>query len=127
MPTPIGTVCPRCRGALTTEYARLGVAIRCPLCFQRVVPDILIGREIPPTGYQISYRDFLRLIEDPICRPSIAPLIDDWFAFTIEQTADDVFIRHDVVAIDSLWLHLQIQSNPTQQRELYNAAMTLWR
>ena len=76
----------------------------------------------------MKYEDFRRLIEDRDNRKAVAPLLDQWFGYSVVGERPDVFIRNKVgKMIDPLWLHLRIQNDPAQQQTWYNTAMSLWR
>lgn len=113
---------------MTVEYARLGAAVECPHCLRLTVPEVPVGGTIPVCGYQLTYRDFMRLLEDHESRVAVAPLIADWFGFRVEQVDSDTLVQcGDGVPVDKLWLHLQIQSDSGRQYKLYQVAMPLCR
>jgi hypothetical protein len=79
-------------------------------------------------GYEISLADFRRLVSDPYCQPSIAPLLAEWFGCRIEGEGPTAFVRDGHGAVSDLTaLHAAIQADPERQNRIYNAAMTLWR
>lgn len=128
MRTPTATVCQSCRKPITVDYARLGATVRCPHCLRLTVPEVPVGGTIPVCGYQLTYRDFMRLLEDHASRLAVEPLIANWFGFRVEQVDSDTLVRAgNDVPVDKLWLHLQIQSDIGRQFELYQVAMSLWR
>jgi hypothetical protein len=128
MTTPTATVCQSCRYPITIEYARLGAAAWCPHCLRPTVPEVPVGGSFPPSGYQITYRDFCRLLEDHDSRLAVAPLISDWYGFQIERAGPNTLVRgKDGIPVDRLWLHLEIQADSGRQVELYQVAMSIWR
>jgi hypothetical protein len=68
------------------------------------------------TGYRVTLEDFCRLVSDPYCRPTISPLLRDWFG--CEITGDTPNLRE---------IHERIRSDPERQYTLYQRAMDLWR
>jgi hypothetical protein len=82
----------------------------------------------PYTGYEITFADFQRLLSDPDYRPSVAPLLHQWFGYELEMSGDVVCIRaRDGEEIEPLSLHRKIQEDSPKQQALYRTAMTLWR
>jgi hypothetical protein len=113
---------------MQTAYIRLGTAVRCPSCLALTVPHIPVGGRVPIHAYEVTYGDFRNLIEDPVYRKAMAPLIAEWFACSIVVQGSDVRVKNDAgEMIDALWLHLVIQADPDKQRLLYGTAMSLWR
>jgi hypothetical protein len=128
MQTTTAAICQSCRKPIQVEYARLGAAVRCPHCTELTVPIIPVGGTIPPSGTQITFRDFCYLLEYPTYRNAVEPLIAKWFGFKIAQSGQDVFVLgKDGIPVDKLWLHLSIQSDAAHRENLYQTAMSLWR
>ena len=122
------TVCQNCGASLDTPYVLLGAAIECPSCSERTIPRVPAGTHFPETGYEITFADFQRLISDSDYRPSIAPLLHQWFEYDLEESGGSVRIRtRDGEEIDPLSLHRSIQEDSSKQGTLYRTAMTLWR
>jgi hypothetical protein len=92
------------------------------------VPRVPEGGRIPAHAYELTYADFRQLIENAACRKVVAPLIADWFGYSVVQEGPDVWVRNGAdEVIDPLWLHLTIQADPERQGTLYGTAMSLWR
>jgi hypothetical protein len=129
MNTPIAdTRCQSCGASMQTEYVLLGAVARCPQCAVLMVPHIPKGGSVPMHEYEVTYGDFRQLIEYQPYREALAPLLAEWFAYSIVEEGPDVLIRdHGGEMIDTLRLHLLIQDDPVRQRALYNTAMSLWR
>lgn len=122
------TVCQSCGAALDTPYVLLGAPAECPSCGERTIPRVPPGATRPPTRYEITFADFLRLISDAYCRPSVAPLLRRWFGYELEGAGDDARVRsRDGAQVDPLSLHLDIQGDEDKQGTIYRTAMTLWR
>ena len=87
-------------------------------------------------GYEVTFRDFQRLVSDPYCRPMVAPMLKEWFNYDIvelgpptEKFGDPVTEIRDASAqvVDKLQLHLTIQADAEKQWSLYSTSQTLWR
>jgi hypothetical protein len=124
----MGTCCCHCEHTIRTEYVRIGTTVVCPNCLILTLPQVPEGgRIVRGGGYQVSYENFRRLIDYPPYREVVAPLLMDWFGYSIVEEGPDVWVKNIAgVSIDPLWLHLLIQGDPKQQDQLYNTAMSLW-
>ena len=89
-----------------------------------------------PTGYEVTFQDFLRLVSDPYCLPEVAPLLKDWFNYdimpigpAITMGADPETVIRDASGTDisKARLHLIIQADFEMQGTLYRTSQTLWR
>jgi len=113
---------------MDVPYILIGAARECPQCGKRTIPRIPDGTTFPYTGYEIKFADFQQLLSDDAYRPSIAPLLHQWFGYDVERSGDTVRIRsRDGEEVDALSLHQRIQSDDSKQYSLYQAAMSLWR
>ena len=88
------------------------------------------------TGYEVTFEDFLRLVSDPYCLPTVAPLLKKWFNYDIVQVgpparknADPETAIRDSADRDvsKARLHLIIQADAEMQGALYQTSQTLWR
>jgi hypothetical protein len=128
MPALVDVQCPDCQHAFRIEYRLLGSAAVCPGCQSRVTAAIAAGTTYPSTGWELTFRDFLSLIQSSDSRSRIAPLLRSWFDYGVNGTdASSQVTNPQGEAVELLELHLRIQDDPTQQHELYQAAMSLWR
>jgi hypothetical protein len=124
----VKTVCPSCSAETLTEYRLLGVPIICPGCSRDIIPQIPNGGSTPAHEWELTFHDFKQLIEDPVYRSEIAPLISEWFGYELAgANSDTLILNRRGEAINALWLHLRIQSAEAQQFALYQKAMSLWR
>lgn len=122
------TVCGHCGAGLDTPYVLLGAAAECPSCGARAIPRVPDGTRYPPTGYEITFADFQRLISDPYCTPSVAPLLRSWFGYELAPSGEVArVLSTSGEEVDPLSLHLSIQADGPRQSALYRTAMTLWR
>lgn len=113
---------------MDTPYVLLGAAADCASCGERTIPRVPPGATRPVTRYEITFDDFRRLLSDPYCRPSVAPLLRRWFGYELEGSGDTARVRGgDGREVDPLSLHLSIQGDDDKQSALYRTAMTLWR
>ena len=124
----VSVSCPRCASEFQVSYLELGSVETCSSCLHDVVPEVVLGSSIDPTGRELSFRDFLQLLRSPASRESVAPLLRSWFGYSISgESSRPIVFNERSEAIDLLWLHLKVQSNQAHQAELYNTAMNLWR
>jgi predicted RNA-binding Zn-ribbon protein involved in translation (DUF1610 family) len=124
----VRTLCQSCGAGLDTPYVLLGAAASCPSCGEMTIPRVPPGAARPRTHYEITFADFWRLLSDPYCRPSVAPLLRGWFGHELESAGDAVRVRsRDGGEVDPVALHLEIQGDEDKQGALYRTAMTLWR
>jgi hypothetical protein len=80
------------------------------------------------TGYEITLEDFRQLICCEPYRETIGALLKDWYAYEIVGHDAAAVIRSASTSLVSIeLLHQKIQREPSKQRQLYNAAMGLWR
>ena len=80
------------------------------------------------TGYEVTFRDFGRLLPDPEWRVPVAPLVSAWLGCEVVPAADGVILRgRDGTLIPLGEAHAAIEADPTRQYELYQTAMNLWR
>jgi hypothetical protein len=87
-----------------------------------------VGTSYPYRGYEITFADFQRLLSDSADRPSVAPLLRQWFGYELDVSAGAVrILSRDGEEIDPLSLHRSIQDDSSKQYTLYQTAMTLWR
>lgn len=113
---------------MDTPYVLLGAPAECPSCGARATPRVPAGTNFPLTGYELTFADFQRLISDPYCTPSVAPLLRRWFGYELESSGDAVRVLSTRgEEVDPLSLHLSIQADAQMQSALYRTAMTLWR
>lgn len=91
---------------------------------ERPAPDPFVVR----TGYELSYRDFVRLVSSSPEREHSAPLLRQWFGYEIERSGDGFTIRdRGGIALDPASIHEAIQADRSRQYDFYQTAMSLWR
>lgn len=79
-------------------------------------------------GYSISYSDFKQLLTDKAYTKTIHPLVKGFLNCSVERAEDSArLIAQDGSLIPLEVAHLEIQGNRESQRQIYNAAMDLWR
>jgi hypothetical protein len=123
----VQTVCDKCGAALDTPYVLLGATTECQSCGEITLPRVQVGTLYPVTGYEITFADFQQLLSYSAYRPSVTPLLQQWFGYELEEAGSVVRIRtSDGGEIDPLSLHLRIQEDSGKQHTLYRTAMTLW-
>jgi hypothetical protein len=120
--------CQNCGAQIAIEYTRLGAPVQCEICHEHSVPQVMIGTPIPSTGYELTFRDFCQLLKFKPYRVEIAALLDEWFGYRVVECGPDTLIFNETnEAIDSFWLHRQIQCESAKQYRLYQIAMSLGR
>lgn len=84
--------------------------------------------EVVKTGYEVTYRDFSRLLSDSEDRRVVAPLIRQWLDCDVVATQNGFILRDSHgVELSPHDVHEAIQSNRSWQYDLYQTAMSLWR
>jgi hypothetical protein len=92
------------------------------------VPVVPHGGRYPATGSEITYANFRQLLEYPEFRGAVAPLMAEWFGYSVTDTPVGVRLVNPAgEALDTLWIHLRIQADGPRHRALYQLAMSLWR
>jgi hypothetical protein len=120
--------CPECSKKLTIEYRRLGSITQCPACLRDVEPKVPVGGTIPVHQWELTFRDFRNLVEDPSYRRAIASRMKEWFDYRIVGDGMNTrIVDANSEAVDPLGLHLRIQDDSRFQYELYQVAQSLWR
>jgi hypothetical protein len=86
------------------------------------------GSVFPDTGWELTFDDFIQLIQGDSSRATIGPLLKQRFGYRVagKGKASRV-VDAKRALVDLLSLHLQIQRDKPLQRDLYQAAMSLWR
>ena len=80
------------------------------------------------SGYGISFRDFVGLLNDKGWREETHPLIEQLLGCLIQQHGDSFILRaKNGTYIPYEVAHLQIQAHSASQGQLYQLAMSLWR
>ena len=120
--------CQRCTAAITTDHVRIGMMIACPSCGMQTQLEYTLGSKIPPTGYLLTFANFVQLLSEPLYRRRIGPMMERWFECVIENSPDTICLRKkDGSALTAEDVHLAIQSDAARQYEIYQTAMDLWR
>jgi hypothetical protein len=110
------------------EYRRLGCEVSCAACHVVAAARVPVGGSYPATQWELNFRDFLALTRDDASRRLLAPLLNAWFGFSLEQVGERVRILDAAGrAQDPLDVHLQIQDDSDKQLTIYQTAMSLWR
>ena len=124
----VATVCPDCDASILTQYILLGAPMTCESCGHTVVPKVPTGTSYPIIEYELTFGDFMQLLSDPACRPSVSPVLERWFGYRVRPTGDGVEIQTpDGSPAHALDVHLRIQADRQKQYDIYQTAMSLWR
>jgi hypothetical protein len=122
--------CANCSAEFEVSYWRSGSAYPCPVCSRATPIDPDHVRAYAPSGYEVTFRDFVRLVTDHEYRGTILPLLREWFGLEIVSSGPGGEVRFRDAEGDvhgAFDVHARIQNDAARQRELYNNAMTLWR
>jgi hypothetical protein len=120
--------CPECGRRSQIEYRRLGYPKVCESCNKEVSLRMAEVGEIPNTGRELTFGDFVRLLQAEGSRGIIAPLLKEEFEYRVVGNGNGARVFDtSKVPVDLLSLHIRIQEDEPMQRSLYQAAMSLWR
>ena len=87
-----------------------------------------VGSVYPNTQWELTFRDFVRLVRDRNSRARVEPLVDAWFGYRIYESDKGVqIVDAGNQPLDLLAVHLAIQDDSPKQRSLYQTAMSQWR
>jgi hypothetical protein len=120
--------CPHCNTENAAGHAWEGMRVQCPACLRDITLAYRQGQRIAPTGYQVTFRDFCRLIDEPynmaVTHPEIAKLLN---CAVVPLHGRYVLKQSDGALVPREVAHSLIQSDPVKQRSLYGTAMDVWR
>jgi hypothetical protein len=119
--------CPYCDTEFEIEYVRLGAAGPCPFCGEVGVAEVPAGGRYPMRDYEMTFRSFVQLISFEAYRKEVEPFLLSRGLHPNEPGPHTSLIRSDGRPVDLLEAHLEIQSDPDAQREIYRVAMSVWR
>lgn len=118
--------CKHCSAEINAPYEWGGISIGCPSC-ARVEPlQYRTGQRIAnsASGYGLSFSDFASLLDSEEAQPMICGML----SCSVEKRGSGfVIVSEGGALVPSEYAHLQIQANSSDQRRLYNLAMSLWR
>ena len=127
MPVLATIACPHCARAFEIEYVRLGAPTPCPTCGQVELAEVPKGGVYPRRDYEMTFRSFMQLISFEPYRREVSPFLRS-MGLVLFGTDEDTFVeREDGTPVDPLEAHLQIQSDPQRQLDIYQVAMSVWR
>ena len=120
------TVCQRCAGAMPVRYRWLGAPADCPHCLGTTVPVMKPGKSYPPTGYELSFHDFVELLRSR--DRGVKEFLARWYGYSLDASVDSPrVVNGQAEAIDFAWLHERIQEDVPRRQEIHDIAMSLWR
>ncbi|MFI0416540.1 MAG: hypothetical protein ACH255_20670 [Candidatus Thiodiazotropha sp.] len=121
-------ICNNCRKKIDCGPYWEGMSITCPGCNEITELTYKEGQKIQNTEYSISFTDFKQLLSYEPYSEIIHPLVKKYLRCSIERSNGCVkLVAEDNSLIPLESAHLEIQLNSGQQREIYGAAMSLWR
>jgi len=120
--------CPHCDTENGAGHTWTGMKIRCPACLREIILAYRNGQSIGPTGWEVTFADFCRLIDDnynsQVTHPRIAQLLD---CIIVPMEGRFVLRQQTGTLLPLEAAHFLIQSDPDKQRSLYDLAMDVWR
>jgi sarcosine oxidase delta subunit len=119
--------CPYCDAEYEIEYVRLGAPSKCPACGEAGVAEVPVGGRYPMRNYEMTFRSFEQLISFEPYRKEVEPFLLSRGLHPSQPGPDTTLIRATGEPIGLLEAHLEIQSDPYAQREIYQVAMSVWR
>ena len=124
----VSVECTECGYVSRTEYRLLGCVMACSRCHREFLPRVPEGSVLPDTGWELTFGDFIQLVQSDSSRATIGPLLKQWFGYRIAGKGKASRVADTKKAlVDLLSLHLEIQRDEPRQHDLYQAAMSLWR
>jgi hypothetical protein len=81
---------------------------------------------INATGWSVTFLDFVRLMTDPADRAAGLPLLRS-FGYEVVQEEPLLFRDGQGQTLQAEDVHTQIQNDSSQQYQLYQTTMDLWR
>lgn len=118
--------CPHCDRDFQIEYVRLGAVAPCPSCSQPGIAEVPKGVGYPRRDYEMTFRSFMRLISFGAHREEVGPFLRTCGVVLLGTEEDTRLEREDGTPVDPLEAHLEIQSDPRRQRDIYQVAMSVW-
>jgi hypothetical protein len=101
--------------------------MKCEQCFASMVPYVPTGGTYPSSGYKTSFRDFKDLLTDNQPQNEIRAALREWFGYEVSDEGEDLLVLNERgEAIDLLWLHLRLQSEPERQYRVYGERWKAW-
>jgi hypothetical protein len=122
--------CETCDAKIVAPYAWRSISIRCPACDTFAPLRHKLGQQIWPsgTGYEITFGDFMSLLEIHTQNQKAQSLIETLLSCTMERKGERfILLASDGLVISYEHAHLKIQADLVAQRQIYGLAMNLWR
>lgn len=98
----------------------------CPSCGQETLRARDCVVDIAPSGWSVTFLDFVQLVTDPAYRPTILPLLRALGYETLVGQPPRFRDRTGQIRTAEE-THASIQCDEKMQYSLYQAAMNLWR
>lgn len=121
--------CKTCNSKIEVMYKHLGLTVKCPNCSSVQEIGIENLNRVINTGYEITFSDFLMLINDKKNNSEIITLIEKKFNSSVTEleNIEIAFINKENELIPFEFLHLSIQNDKKKQKAVYQIAMNIWR
>jgi hypothetical protein len=126
----MGFFCEKCSADIEAPYEWAGVPVSCPSCTLIVPLQHKMGQPVAPSssGYEISFDQFIGLLNTRGWREHAHPMIARLLACSIEQHVDTFRLRaRSGALIPIVVAHLKIQADSDHRQQIYDLAMSLWR
>lgn len=118
--------CQNCSTAFEAPHWQLGMRGACPSCGQETLPARDCVVETAPSGWSVTFLDFVQLVTDPDYQSTILPLLRVSGYETL--AGQPLRFRDRTGQIRTAEeTHASIQRDKQMQYDLYQAAMNLWR
>ncbi|HEY0602053.1 MAG TPA: hypothetical protein VGD58_04035 [Herpetosiphonaceae bacterium] len=122
-------LCPSCEQHFESPYYRLGLARPCPHCDSVVAINLrsVEYASIGNTGYQTTFGQFVRLLNEDAARGVLQRMIDRTLGLRANAAPPTEFLTATDDPLSLADVHEQIQQHPQLQYDVYQYRMNLWR
>lgn len=127
-------LCTLCSSEMDIPYWMQGASLTCSNCNGVTIPTPKQHVLIPPSGYEITFSDFVHLLTDSGSRQQALRLTGAWASKLEQLTSEGRLVKPASPEEKGIFdIHRAIQSEPGESRksgiryELYQFAMSLWR
>lgn len=118
--------CPVCAHSFECPYYRVGLTQPCPHCAALVPIKLRSYVSIGNTGYQTTFGDFTRLLNEDAERGVLQRMIHTTLGLRAVSTPTQFFTATNE-PISLAEVHEQIQQHAQLQYKVYQYRMNLWR
>jgi hypothetical protein len=121
--------CETCKSKIRVPFEYIGLSYLCPFCGSMQKTGIESQSNFRNTGYEITYLDFLRLVEDKKNNKEIITTIEKKFNCKLIELENlkTAFLSKENEFIPFEFIHIAIQKDKKTQKSIYQLAMSIWR